>query len=442
MLTNKSNDSCNVNPTKSSFFGINHNISYWGFSQRGESHKQNGSPCQDSCLARPVKNTPFLIVAMADGLGSCALSHYGAEYSAQFAAEYLENLLTQFHGPMEDKYMGELLRAAMQHAYEKVKNLAEDMKQLEYSFQSTLTLTVYDGNTLYISHVGDGGILVLTEDGLLELVTARLKGEEASSVYPLQAGPNFWQVFKIDRRVNAFIMATDGVLDAFVGDSREANRIYYPFIEPALTQVGSDTASVHKIQQFYYQYMEGEEYRRVVTDDLTLIAVTNLSRLSENKLPDFDKDEWDRNTMEYQKELDATLYAGRIKDSSEPDQKNIHKKRERLEKEIQQASSPAPTNQIKIPEFVNNRHNIAPETRSENGVPFTDTPIPQLDIETNPTHPRLHCLREKCREFILLLFIKNIFLISCLVILIILILLLKCSRPQVPIITIMPFLYY
>ena len=152
--------------------------------------------------------------------------------------------------------------------------------------------------------------------------------------------------------MNAFIMATDGVLDAFVRDSREANRIYYPFIEPALTQNGTDLASVQKIQQFYYQYMAGEEYRSAVTDDLTLIAVTNLSRISDNRLPVFDKDEWDRKTIEYQEELDAALYAGRITAPPEPDQESTPKEQELPEKQSQPASPTAPANQIEVPEFV------------------------------------------------------------------------------------------
>ena len=365
MKLTKGNESGNdMNLANSPFFGINNDVAYWGFSQRGESHKQNGYPCQDSCLVRIVQNTPFLIAAMADGLGSCALSHYGASTAVQSAANFLENNLAQIHGAVEDKYMGELLRAAMRHAYKEVNTLAKKMEQLEYSFQSTLTLTVYDGDTLYISHVGDDGIVVLTEDGILELVTSRLKGEEASSVYPLQSGPNYWQVFKIDRRVSAYIMATDGVLDAFVRGTREENRIYYPFIEPALTQQGTDSASIQSIQQFYYQYMAGDEYRRTVTDDLTLIVVTNLSRLPNSKLPVFDKNEWDRKTRVYQKELDKALYVGSITDSSE--QENVPKKQGSQEEKRKTVPSSTPADSIQTVSFTNRKQAFSSHIRSEN----------------------------------------------------------------------------
>lgn len=444
MRTNEKKSGVNMNTTQLSFSGIDHNVAYWGFSQRGESHNQKGFPCQDRCIARPVRNTSFLIVAMADGLGSCALSHYGASVSVRSAADFLEDSLAHICRPAEDAYMGELLRTAMQHAYEEVKNMAEDMEQLEYSFQSTLTLAVYDGDTLYISHVGDGGIIVLTEEGILELVTARLKGEEASSVYPLQSGPNFWQVFKVNRRVNAFIMATDGVLDAFVGGTREANRIYYPFIEPALTYAGTDLAEVQKIQQFYYQYMAGAEYRKIVTDDLTMIVVTNLGRLSENKLPDFDRNEWDRKTNDYQKDLDMALYAERRNtEGAEQAQKNRPEEQEVQDIEKQVALTSDSASQIKVPGFINDRHSFLPVIQQENSVPGPDRSCPQTDKDTAPTPSHLSRMLKMCRKLWTLLFNRTPFLIVCLVILIItLIMVLHDLRLKIPLISIMTFSHY
>lgn len=222
-------------PEESIFMGIIQDITYWGFSQRGESHIKNGLPCQDRCKVLVSNGVrPVIIAAIADGVGSCALSHYGASIATEASTALLkEELDSHPDGKFVDKVVGDLLRGAMQCAYDAVKRSAEEMEQLEYSFQSTLTIALYDGNTLYISHAGDDGVVVITDDGKLELVTTRIKGEEASSVYPLQAGPQYWQVFKVDQHVNGFVMATDGVLDAFVRGEKEGNRIYYPFIQPA-----------------------------------------------------------------------------------------------------------------------------------------------------------------------------------------------------------------
>src|SRR5699024_3362796 len=113
-------------------------------------------------------------------------SHYGSGIATELSVAYLKEKIENYEGEeFEDKVIGDMLRDTMQYANEAVRKAAGEMEQLEYSFQSTLTITIYDGSTLYISHAGDDGVVVLTEDGKLELVTSRIKGEEASSVYPL-----------------------------------------------------------------------------------------------------------------------------------------------------------------------------------------------------------------------------------------------------------------
>lgn len=63
----------------------------------------------------------------------------------------------------------------MMCAYEAVRKEAEELEQLEYSFQSTLTLAIYDGSTLFFSHAGDDGIVAILEDGTMDLATVRKK---------------------------------------------------------------------------------------------------------------------------------------------------------------------------------------------------------------------------------------------------------------------------
>ena len=301
-------------PEESSFMGIFQDITYWGFSQRGESHIKNGLPCQDRCKVLVSNGVrPVIIAAIADGVGSCALSHYGASIATEASTALLKEKLDNYpSGEFEDKIVGDLLRDAMQYAYDAVKRAAEEMEQLEYSFQSTLTIALYDGNTLYVSHVGDDGVVVITDDGKLELVTTRIKGEEASSVYPLQAGPQYWQVFKVNQNINGFVMATDGVLDAFVRGEKEGNRIYYPFIQPAFETKQKSEKKVQEILGFYYTYMHSEKYRQSVTDDLTMVVITNQRELCNKKLPVFDEEEWNAKTEEYQARVNAALYPDSI----------------------------------------------------------------------------------------------------------------------------------
>ena len=288
-------------------YGWEGGITYWGFSQRGTSHEETDTPCQDRCLIEAItsEGKSVILAAIADGVGSCVLSHYGAAYAVGEALASLKKDLTENGMVVDDKFAGEMLRRAMAAACDRVRAEAEGMEQLEYSFQSTLTIVVYDGSTLYFGHAGDDGIVAILDNGTMDLATVRKKGVEASSVYPLQSMD--WEIRKADD-VNALVMATDGVLDAFVKNEVEGNRIYYPFIEPAVEPGKSTVEDVKKVAEFYYSFMEGPQYRSRVTDDLTMVVLTNQNKISKDNLPVFDEEAWNAYTREREASIRAALY--------------------------------------------------------------------------------------------------------------------------------------
>ena len=334
------------------FFGIKGDVTYWGFSQRGNSHIKKNVPCQDRCRVDFSEGRySLLIAAIADGVGSCALSHYGADIATKAAVSYLKTKISQYtDDTMEDKWIGDSLREAMQYALDSVAKAAEEMKQLEYSFQSTLTIAIYDeaGLNLYVGHAGDDGLVALNNEGKIAMVTSRLKGEEISSVYPLQAGPAYWQVLKASN-VNAFIMATDGVLDSFVRPENEDNRIYYPLIQPALEVSQSDIGVVERTMKFYYNFMEGEDYRVSVTDDLTIVVVRNQPLINKNNVPKFSVVEWGLKSKEYREKVQKALYPDLTeKDSDQPEKpERTQTQSDQLEKPEEPQTQP---DQIEKPE--------------------------------------------------------------------------------------------
>ena len=282
-------------------------VSCWGFSSVGASHLEENLPCQDRCkVVMSTGKYNMIIAAMADGLGSCDLSHYGADYAVETATTYLKNELDTYMKDEEytDENLLKLLNHAMQEAKDAVSKKAEDMEQLEYLFQSTLTIALYNSYKLYIAHCGDGGVIVLKDDGTLSLVSQRNKGNTVVSVTPLQAGSEFWQIFKVEGNVNAIIMATDGVLDGFVGKDADYNRIYYPFIQPALE---SDTSS-SEIAAYYYRYLNSESYCQHVTDDKTLMVIANQKELKHGEKYTFDEKGWNQETKQLQKEKRRKLF--------------------------------------------------------------------------------------------------------------------------------------
>ena len=290
----------------------NATVAAFGITLQGGSHKQSTppAPCQDYHALRWMEKESIFLAAIADGVGSCRLSHWGAFTAVNAALDSVEKELSALaegrrlqldaESGTFRKQMKEIMLNAFRTAQDAVEQLADAAQppQPVFSFQSTLTLAIYDGKCLYHGHAGDDGIVAQLPDGTVEMATRRMKGEEASSVYPLQSGENAWS-FGLVPEVAGFVMATDGVLDAFVQSHPDyfginyCNGICYAFMEDAMKLLAeTDPGSAQKAMAHYRDFLQSEEYTRQVTDDLTLVAVVSPGSMARASQPDFSLELW------------------------------------------------------------------------------------------------------------------------------------------------------
>lgn len=296
----------------------NEAVAAFGLTFQGASHKQSEPPvpCQDSHAIRWMAEEEIFLAAIADGVGSCKLSHWGSCTAVTAALDSAcrdlrtlsggRKLTLETESPDFRKQMKEILVAAFRAAQDAVEALADSAQppQPVFAFQSTLTLAIFDGKCLYHGHAGDDGIVAQLPDGTVEMATRRMKGEEASSVYPLQSGESAWR-FGLVPEVAGFVMATDGVLDAFVQSHSDyfginyCNGICYAFMEDAMKLLAERAPdSAQKAMEQYRDILQSAEYTQRVTDDLTLVAVVSPNAMAKARQPDFSLELWNTITQE------------------------------------------------------------------------------------------------------------------------------------------------
>lgn len=223
----------------------------YGFSITGKSHLAKGTCCQDAHKIKRLDNG-WIIAAVADGVGSAGNSHIGSGIAVETAVSVCEEFMPWDYSIISIKSM---MRTAYNYALKQILREAEKSGEPVESYDTTLTMVIYDGNRIIYGHSGDGGIIGLNSFGSYVPITVPQKGEDGVSVIPLRAGYTQWEINTYEEELAAVLIMTDGMLDAFtpylIRLQEGAGSGVYPlfasfFADPAGfagTHAGSDEAS-------------------------------------------------------------------------------------------------------------------------------------------------------------------------------------------------------
>ena len=290
-----------MNNTALEFDGKSGRISYLGFSMQGYSHCESNIKCQDKCAIRVMGlSKQYVVAAIADGLGSCAFSDEGAAVAVSSALDEINKFFAKEENPTDDDIIF-TLKQSMRIANENVRRYADQKEEELDDYYSTLTIVIYDGKDAFITHAGDDGVVVLANSGFYGLVTTRHKGDTVNSVIPLQGETN-WE-FMIVRDIVGVVMATDGVLDAFVKREREENRILFPFVKMITKECDEKN-----ILEKYKLLFKTERIQKLFTDDITFIAMLNNETMKKTEFQAFDEKKWFRKNKERSEAIFKALY--------------------------------------------------------------------------------------------------------------------------------------
>lgn len=291
-------------------------LRHFSITQQGARHIKKGIPCQDYSASKTIYleqlDLELILAAVADGVGAMEYSQFGSEAAVCAFMDYVESNLTTLSGELSDDNVFFMLQRAFQHALSEVEKVAAEREIPIPEFDTTLTGVVYDGTNLWFGHIGDDGIVGLFADGKCMMLTKRHKGEEANSVFPLRE-TSLWQFGKTDKPVVSCVLMTDGVLDHCVDCKAMNNRVYYPFLEPALANAAETDEEIELLRLDWAGFLSGEEgypeaFREQVTDDISFVVVQNPIAIKQLPEIHFDSEKWDQDTARRKKELNEALY--------------------------------------------------------------------------------------------------------------------------------------
>lgn len=351
----------------------------YGFSIVGKSHIAKGTCCQDAHKIKTLENG-WCIAAVADGVGAATNSQIGSKIAADTVVDFCAECMPWDYSVIGIKSM---LRTAYNYAFKQIIKESEKSGEPIESYDTTLTVVIYDGHRIIYGHSGDGAIIALTIYGDYVQVTKPQKGEDMVSVLPLRAGYTVWSIDSYEEELAAVMLMTDGMLDytlcPYLLKLSDCSQVYTPiasfFADPygfaenkkeskkikeeieAFIQADEDYDSdrfYNRLSQIYFKHLKDDAEKVIeelkecnypialmqsVQDDKTIVALINTEIAFESKDKAFFADpDWKKLKEEWNKKAYPHLYQNKENKSNTSDESQkikSEKNKETISKNIE-----------------------------------------------------------------------------------------------------------
>lgn len=201
----------------------------YGFSLVGKSHISSKKCCQDAHKIMRMENG-WIIAAVADGVGSAANSQVGSQIAVDTVVQFCNECMPYDYNIISIKSM---MMTAYSYAFKCIARIAEKENHPIASYDTTLSMVIYDGKRIIYGHSGDGAIIGLTTFGDYVEITKPQKGVDGISVIPIRGGCAHWVINTYEEDLAAVMLMTDGMLETLcpyllrVEDNKK-NKVYVP----------------------------------------------------------------------------------------------------------------------------------------------------------------------------------------------------------------------
>jgi serine/threonine protein phosphatase PrpC len=257
-----------------------------GAQVEGTSHAAKGIPCQDRVKAAVENGTA--VIALADGAGSCTLSHIGAEVVVNkiknICIEDFDRIYNMNDTQAKNFIISSLKRALLLKVNEyKAKGSDINIKE----FSSTLLFVAMKDNKCIYGHLGDG-VIGCFENDQCKVVSSPSNGEFANTTYfvTMKNSEKYLKLVKRDLTnddIYGFIIMSDGTGDSFYD---KANVKLAPATKIVLDWLNENASS--EVDEALEENLRNV-IRKKTTDDCSLaLMVFNENSLNDLKEKDID----------------------------------------------------------------------------------------------------------------------------------------------------------
>lgn len=144
---------------------------------QGRAHIKNDTPCQDK-IAKYIDHS-IQIISLADGAGSCRLSHIGADLVTSRICEFVKDYFDEIIKLKEEEIPPRIASDIKNILLSESHNLGCDIKDLS----STLLFVAVKGECYLAGSLGDGIIGILRKNNTLEVLSHPDNGEYLNETY-------------------------------------------------------------------------------------------------------------------------------------------------------------------------------------------------------------------------------------------------------------------
>jgi serine/threonine protein phosphatase PrpC len=237
-----------------------------GASVQGTRHIKYNIPCQDA-FAYDVTDE-YVIVCVADGLGSARLSHIGSERGVRIATEAIKK---QFDTHRDEDKARQAMIEVFREVNHGLRTLASQNKNDVRDYATTLICVLAWSDSVVVGHIGDGAV-VISKDNNVSFLSAPQHGEYAGEVTPVTS-ENFEDVQQISFRSLSpdYIAVFSDGLERLAIDLSEG-RPFTPFFDPLFAAI-AEAENTTSLSSDLEQFLKSDRVCERTDDDKTLVLV-------------------------------------------------------------------------------------------------------------------------------------------------------------------------